>query len=380
MSFANFAIQKTKTETLVVAIRIKEVEDQWYLFEGVQRDFNQHDYLKNNQAAAAMAASMAQGTRRELRLAMSEGLKGVYLDSDSNICFKNVYLPTSGESVDNWLRPPDNSKEGQKNKKVDEIERTLIEVRSAKEAWKLESIEKKLVVGKYDGKSSAATFMSKFESECERFAVVLDGDKVRAFKHFLGDSPLKWYEYKENFLSIDNWMTWKESFLKAFGANGWDQLREAYRFRMKGGSFTDYACRKVKLLIEADPKLQESSLVNQIVIGIPLRYQEKIDRLEVESVDDLMAKLSTFPNLMSNYSSNFGKEDKPKNQSDHQDNKKGGWKQGNWNKFDKNKSKKSDKFSERPAKEVNLTVAESDSSEEETQAETDCESHHSGNE
>lgn len=75
MSFANFAIQKTKTETLVVAIRIKEVEDQWYLFEGTLRDFNQHDYLKNNQSAAAMAASMAQGTRRESRLAMNEELK-----------------------------------------------------------------------------------------------------------------------------------------------------------------------------------------------------------------------------------------------------------------------------------------------------------------
>lgn len=282
--------------------------------------------------------------------------------------------------MDNWLRPPDNSRETQKNKKAEEIERTLCEVRSAKEAWKLESIEKKLVVGKFDGKSSAATFMSKFESECERFAVVLDGDKVRAFKHFLGDSPLKWYEYKETFLNLDNWTAWRESFLKAFGANGWDQLREAYRFRMKGGSFTDYACRKVKLLIEADPKLHESSLVNQIVIGIPLRYQEKIDRLEVESVDDLMAKLSTFPNLMPNYLSNSSKDEKPKNLSGQQDNKKYGWKQGSWNKFDKNKSKKNDKSGEKPAKDVNLTIAAADSSEDEEHVETDSESQHSGNE
>lgn len=262
------------------------------------------------------------GKGRELRMAVSEDLRKEYLDENINFCFKTKYLQLSATNIETCFRPVDNTKEGKQKQKNDEIERTLSEVRAAKEAWKLESIEKKLNVKKYEREQCAGSWMSKFESECERFAVVLDGDKIRAMKQFLGDSPSKWYEYKETSLDADDWTAWKSSFLKAIGANGCDQVRETHRFRIKDGSFTDYACKKVKLLIDADPKLDESTLVSLIVIGIRIRYQEKISRQEVKTVDDLMAILNTFPPLTSAHWNQPKKGENEKNQSGQWKNKK----------------------------------------------------------
>lgn len=222
---------------------------------------------------------------------------------------------------------------------------------------------------KFEQEQCAASWMTRFESELERFAVVLDGDKIRAMKLFLGESPAKWYEYKETFLEADDWDEWKASFLKAFGANGWDQIREAHRFKIKGGSFTDYACKKVKLLVDEDPKLEESTLVSLIVIGIPIRYQERIKKQEVETVDDLMAILNTFPPL----TAQWNQPDKPENKK----NNSGEWKKNKpWNKSKKpeaNQPEKDKSGDKKFKKQVNLIATSSeDSDEESSQKKSDC--------
>lgn len=52
-SYANLAIQKNKDDTLIWGIKIKEIEDQWFLFRDDLRDLNHYAFLKNNQSAAA---------------------------------------------------------------------------------------------------------------------------------------------------------------------------------------------------------------------------------------------------------------------------------------------------------------------------------------
>lgn len=295
-----FAVTKTNGKGIICTVKFEGDEDEnWYQIPVTMQSFDKHDMLKKNQIASAFIANLSENSRRELKVLISEELKAKYQDEAGNVRFLGNYLQIV-RNVEEWLKPNDTPTEKRKTvaeKKLDDIDRCLNELRVANEMHKLKELERKFNISPFKGLQSAEIWMNNFEMECERFAVILQGEKVRALKRFLEGTPLKWYELKEATLAFDNWDIWKNSFLEAFGANGWTQVTWAFKFYKKGGSFTEYAIEKMRLLTQAVPTMSEKALIAAVVAGIPSRYQEKINKSEATTVDKFLAALGRMPKM-----------------------------------------------------------------------------------
>ena len=56
----------------------------------------------------------------------------------------------------------------------------------------------------------------------------------------------------------------------------------------------DYAIKKEKFLIEADPEMPEKTKINHMVIGLPINIQNELDKHEIKETNYLLSLVQKY--------------------------------------------------------------------------------------
>lgn len=206
---------------------------------------------------------------RAVWIPLDADLRKTYLDEGENVQFGEQYL---AEIITEGTMASHNSSNSNtpEKKKVGKIaERFLIE---------------KFSIKTYN----ADQWMGEFENECVRFEILQDEEKIEILKHVLEKQCLDWYSSMLIKLTVNSeWAVWKKNFQETYGNKGWSQVKYAYTFKYQFGSLLEYATKKEKLLLEVNKHIDNQTMINLIVIGLPDGIMEKIDKEHIKSTAGL---------------------------------------------------------------------------------------------
>ncbi len=263
---------KTSTH-LIKSVQIME-EDVIYMFPPAYQSVSQHTELCTlGPIKSALKCLKARNQFRNIKVTLPDDIHKLYFDSEGNACFKGEYLPEIGDTQK--LPPPPT-------------------VSSDPKKCSLQSLTKDMVCTKFNGhNANAQTWLKLFVMECDRLGV-LELERVPALRLFLDGIASEWFTATWTLQPSSTWDEWSQVFLDNFGEKGWSEVISAFNFRYIGGSYTDYAIKKLNLLLQADPDLTEKSRVMFIVIGLPQQIRDKINRKTVDTQRKLMLELSRF--------------------------------------------------------------------------------------
>lgn len=215
---------------------------------------------------------------RSVWIPLTTDLKKIYLDEGENVQFGDQYLDEITEkttpSQDN-----DNSITPEKKNIGKTVEKFLIE--------------------KFSNRTSSADqWISEFESECDRFEIVQDQDKIGILKHLLEKQCLDWYTSMLIKLTVKSeWVVWKNNFCETYGNKGWSQVKYAFTYRFQAGSLLEYATKKERLLLEVNKHIETHTMINLTVIGLPDYIMDKIDKENVDSTSGLYNEIGKYEHM-----------------------------------------------------------------------------------
>ena len=287
-----FRIERDNKKAIMITRMQSVKEDVWYDFEKEDQRIDKHRELCElpliKQAITSLNKS---GKFRQPRTTLTDEVQKLYCDLLGNFVFNGQMLEEA--SVLNKSQS-----EGNKNQSRDEDRDYLNRIRELeskleeRESLKLNDIERKFMIDKFDVRLDANDWVTSFEKECERYSINNDEKKIEALKLFLKESALDWYSICQKKLISNNWPIWKNAFISMFGVRSWSFVRQAYAFRYMGGSLINYALHKQKLLIETDDKMNDNTMINLIMYNLPSNIHEKLNRAELETIDDLYKELT----------------------------------------------------------------------------------------
>ena len=245
-------------------------EEEVYAFPPDKQAIEKHEELaKNTIIRQAMKSIKARGQFRNLTITLSRNQRKTYLDSEGNPCFEGDYL----EELSDHTKP--SAEHIHKPQKTD-----------------LQSVTKDIVLGKFNGRNcNATTWMTMLETECARLGIT-EERYCEVIRLFIEGPVNDWYTANRVLLGTATWGTWKQSFLDNFSNKGWSNVSYAYNFKFVKGSISEYALKKLSLLVDVDPTLNENTRVCFIVVGLPLSIQSRLNRDEITTVNKLMIKLN----------------------------------------------------------------------------------------
>jgi hypothetical protein len=171
----------------------------------------------------------------------------------------------------------------------------------------LSEIEKKFVIDKFNGRNqNVESWLQDFEKECIRFHINSDEKKIQCLRLFLEGSALDWYGSMKHKLNIENWNQWSKLFLKTYSDRGWSRVRYAYSYKyITGyGSMLEFALKKERLLLECEKTMTETSRISHIVFGLPVNIQDKLDKEEIKTTEDLMNYIQKFDSSVTTLTKN----------------------------------------------------------------------------
>lgn len=271
---------------VVCAESIKFTDDEaTFSFPTEFQSSTHHTELFNLSVMKNAAKSLTRvGHYRNIKLVLKEPLVKTYVDEAENFIF--------GESVLEELTISSNLYEEPDTNISSELLNILRKVTTEDRKW--DDIDKRFSLEKFSGREKATEWLTSFENECKRHGLDDDSKKIKCLKLFLTDNALDWYKSNAMKIKDENWSTWAESFLKVYADKGWAKVRHAYNYRYLAGSFIDYALKKERLILEVESRMPHCPMINQIVIGLPIPIQDKLDREELRTTDDLMNRLRQF--------------------------------------------------------------------------------------
>ena len=236
------------------------------------------------------------GQFRNLRVTLGEPIIRKYMDEELNFVFEGNYLEEDS-SLDSSAIARACYREVQT-----ESQSGLSEVlgesqkKTRPSEDKLEAVERRFSIEKFNGKQKASDWLESFEAECTRHMITEDVVKVNCLKLFLSDRAIDWYQANIIKVSQNEWTRWVTSFLKVFSEKGWSNVRYAYNFKYLNVSFVEYALKKERMILEVESGMTSTSRLNLIVIGLPIYIQEKLDREGINDTDELINKLGQYDN------------------------------------------------------------------------------------
>ena len=283
----------TDPRTTIVCVRYLQFDedelDTLYAFPDNLVGIENHDQLMKLPSAKTAKKNLNQrGKKRTVRITLPADIAALYRDDDGNPVF-------AGEMLD----------EEHVNTRT-----TVSPVAQKVEEKSLKSIMKDAVIPKYGSAShnvNIEAWLNLFESECKRLKLP-ETEYSLALRLFLENSAEKWYESTRLTTVSTSWDFWRNSFVENFGQTGWSAARSAFAFRYISGSLSEYAQTKMNMLVSFNPKMDSLTLIAQIVCGLPLTLQERIDITEIGSVGKLMSKINSFNPLPPR---NFASPSKP---------------------------------------------------------------------
>ena len=189
---------------------------------------------------------------------------------------------------------------GQLLERIKELESKL----DTKKKTTVKKARDNFAISEFDGKGDGADYLKKFETECDRYEIRSEEDKIKILGDFCKKSAATWYETSEKVLDKD-WKAWTESFKAAFGQKGWTPVRSAHHYRWLKGSLKDYALEKHRLIAEIDNNIPAKTLIDMIVVGCPSWVQKELKRGELADMNKLYEALQRIDDPKSNQTGTF---------------------------------------------------------------------------
>jgi len=279
-----------RSEDEFIVNRISTDKRVWYLLPEELQELKHHPFLTSKKIIMNATAVIKNiGGFRTIALRIDEDIRKEYFDESDNICFQEFPLE---EFVPIPVPRAIEPKNIELENRIKQLEHKLKE-KSINDDSFLRDIETKFILNRFKkGQYDSELWLRQFEDECHRFKVILDNHKVQALRYFVDGPARDWYESNLKKIGLNtSWEVWKDSFLNVFVDKGWSIVRKAFNFKYLGGSIVDYALAKEKLCLEMEPKSTEISRVNQIVFGLPIEAQDRLDREEITTIDKLFSKL-----------------------------------------------------------------------------------------
>lgn len=285
-----FASEASPTDTRTTVIRVKTVrfgaDGPSYAFPPSLQGTELHPELMATSAGRLVRKALdARGKYRTVTISVPTDTFFLYADEDRNPVFKEVLL-------EEWLPPrsPIYTSDGSTSGAPESVA-PLPRIEPPKPR-SLSSISKDMVLEKFGVKrKNASSWIDIFESECARMDLC-EGRYWEALRLFLEGRALDWFDSCRQTLNKEDWQSWRTSFLHAFADKGWSAVRFALTYRFTSGSLADYAIAKQNMLINVHKLIDEDWKIFQIIVGLPISVQEKLDRAEITSVSTLLRKLN----------------------------------------------------------------------------------------
>ncbi|XKL67799.1 hypothetical protein PGB90_003290 [Kerria lacca] len=106
---------------------------------------------------------------------------------------------------------------------------------------------------------------------------------------------IDWFAVNQRRLeSTAVWKDWKSKLISTFGDYSWKPIKYALNFKYVSGSYIDYVIKKERILLELDRKLPDMVILDLIVVGLPSRVQNTLNRHTVTSIEILHNKIKKF--------------------------------------------------------------------------------------
>lgn len=236
-------------------------------------------------------------------VALSDNLKRVYMDDGENLKFADealdeeesgtvtVAASTSETDIQSSKKVTTNQADEHLLKRIADLELRNLQLSQDKDQIRLKDVEKALTIEKFNGKQNTTEWLERFERECARNKITSSERLIEALRFYLSDSAADWYQAKYKQLKLKDWKPWKESLLEIYADKGWASVNRAYDFKFIGGLGLDFALRKDKLLLDADPEMTAKSRIGAIVYCLPKEIQKELDREKLQTVDQLCVEL-----------------------------------------------------------------------------------------
>lgn len=277
-------------------------QPETFIFPEEHQLVNNHpELLEQSTIRYAVNSIKRVGHYRNVKTVLQEELASKYIDADGNFVFEETVLEEL-ESNSMPVTQDDDTAPSLSDELLSVLRSLKIDETKKEPRWS--DVEKRFAIEKYSGKENARGWMTSFENECARHEMKTDTQRIKCLKLFLVDSALDWYKSNAIKLKDAEWSDWSDSFLKVYSDKGWSRVRHAYNYKHLGGSFIDYALEKERLILEVESRASQYSMINQIVIGLPTYIQDKLDREEIQSTDNLMNKLRQYETNPAKKSSN----------------------------------------------------------------------------
>lgn len=281
-TIAVVAAADPKTNIRIVSRMQRVGQDVAYIFPpDLQPTAVHSDLISMPIITKALAQLKHRGCYRTLTVTLSDKIIEKYFDTEENPCFNDIYL----EEYSPTIHPATS-------------QQTDIKKVTPR------SLSKDMVLEKFSGKSqNVFSWLTQFEAECVRLNVQQNQypEVLRLFLEGLAVND--WFQIQLKTIGLTaTWTEWKNRFADDFAPKGWSNIIFAFNYKYTKGSLSDYALKKLRLLLEADPSLTAISRINLVVIGLPDRVRNRIERAEVETQSDLIAKLQSLEFLSVSYS------------------------------------------------------------------------------
>lgn len=249
--------------------------DDKFLFPIELQNLSYHTLLASQKPvlAATKALNDRIGFFRVVNVRITDELHALYFDELGNAIFNGVALDVVPQSP-STIKSEVTSDEKPKN---------IFKPKQAEDLFNLK---------KFDGKSNVEEFLAAFEKECQRYDVTADEQQIEILGFFLKDSASLWYDATRRKLQQASWYHWTTSMRDIFGVRNFAAVRAVYNFKYLSGRFIDYALKKENLILDLDPKITESTRIDMIVLGLPLKIQDQLKREELKGTDALFKELS----------------------------------------------------------------------------------------
>lgn len=272
-------------------------EEITYIFPTELQDAHCHEQLLGiPNVKRACNSLLKAGQFRNISVTLPSTLSPLYLDENRNFIFHGIYLE---EAVNDNQLLTSEIPVPQTTNYADLVR--IIEMLTLKLETKqpqninLSQITQQFVLQKFQNRENASYWMEMFEKECSRTNVISDIDKIQVLRLFLGQNALEWYSSTLYKLTLQGkWDDWRSSFKQTFSDKSWRKVHFAYTYKFIGGSLLDFALKKERLLLETESTMSDRSRINHIVIGLPNYIQDRLDKEEITTTEQLMNQLSKF--------------------------------------------------------------------------------------
>ncbi len=269
------AVSSKDSAHFVKSVQVLD-EDEIFLFPPHLQPIEKHKEL----AALPLIKSALKSLRvrkqyRNIKITLPKEIAELYFDEEGNACFCEEYLPEVSDTDKQSSSDSSPSLENSTKKNM-------------------QSITKNMICEKFNGRNAnAQTWLRLFTMECDRLGIEV-GQRIEALRLFVEGTAAEWFVATWTLMSFSTWSEWSEVFLDNFGEKGWAEVISAFNFKYIGGSYAEYAIKKLNLLLQVDPELTEKSRVMFIIIGLPYNIREKLNRKTVDTQRKLMVALNQF--------------------------------------------------------------------------------------